>query len=105
MAGLKKSVVILVEGPLDAARFGPPGVAMLGKYLSDRQADLLARRFKKIIVVADNDKAGLEAKLRIQDVLSNKLIDLVFVDVPPAFKDVGEMETLDAIKLIQPHLI
>lgn len=105
MVGLKKPTVVLVEGPLDAARFGPPGVAMLGKYLSDRQADLLIRKFKKIIVVADNDKAGLEAKLRIQEVLANKFIDLVFVNVPSSFKDVGEMETLDALKLIQPHLI
>lgn len=92
----KKPTAFLVEGPLDAGRIGPGGVAMLGKYLSERQADILTRKFKRLVIVADNDAAGQEAKQRIKTVLSSRNTEVVFADVPKGYKDIGEMPPAEA---------
>jgi hypothetical protein len=47
----------------------------------------------------DNDKAGLEAKARIQKVFHERLMELHFVSVPSAYKDVGEMTHMEAMTL------
>lgn len=102
---LKKPTAIVVEGPLDAGRFGPPGVAILGKYLSDTQADLLCKKFSKLIFVMDNDAAGLKARERIKEIMATRMAEVIFVDVPPQYKDIGEMPFSDAFLLIHQHLI
>ncbi len=104
MMGFKKPVVFLVEGPLDAGRLGPGACALLGKYMSDKQADLLCRKFKKIICINDNDKAGLEAKQKIKSLLSQKSVEVVFVDLPDGFKDIGEMDTISAMALTYKYI-
>ena len=101
---LKKRIAVLAEGPLDAGRFGPMGIAMLGKYLSQEQAQILINRFDKIIMVMDNDKAGEEARRRITQVMQDKLTEVVFADVPEGIKDAGAMTTAAAMELIYPHL-
>lgn len=99
-----KPIAILGEGPLDAGRFGLGGVAMLGKYLSDFQADSIARKFKKLIVVSDNDKAGMEATQRIKEVMADKMVELVFAEIPSNYKDAGDITTMDALHLIGRYL-
>ncbi len=101
---LRKPTVCVVEGPLDAARIGPGAVALLGKYMSERHADLLVRKFKKIIVVADNDKAGQEMAKRIKELMSERGMEVVFIDIPEQYKDVGDMPYEAAIELIFKHL-
>lgn len=101
---LKKPTACIVEGPLDAARIGPGAVALLGKYMSERHADLLVRKFKKLIVVADNDKAGQEMAKRIKELMSERSAEVVFIDIPEQYKDVGEMTYEAAIEMIFKHL-
>jgi hypothetical protein len=102
---LKKPVVFLVEGPLDAGRIGPGAVALLGKYFSENQASVLLSRFKKIVLVSDNDKAGNELKERVTELLHDKLVELVFAEVPAPHKDVGDMSTEAALNLLLPLAI
>jgi 5S rRNA maturation endonuclease (ribonuclease M5) len=102
--GLKKHTAFIVEGPLDAGRIGPGAVALLGKYMSERHADLLVSKFKKLVVVADNDKAGKEMATRIKQLMSERLVDLKFVDIPDQYKDVGEMTYEAAMNLVFKHL-
>ena len=102
--GLKKPTACIVEGPLDAARIGPGAIALLGKYMSERHADLLVSKFKKLIVVADNDKAGREMADRIRQLMSERRIEIVFIDIPEQYKDVGEMSYSDAVSLIFKHI-
>jgi len=51
-----KPVVIVVEGPLDALSVG--GVAILGADIMDKQAMLINRIGKKVVVVPDRDYDG-----------------------------------------------
>lgn len=102
--GLKKRTAFIVEGPLDAGRIGPGGIALLGKYMSERHADLLVSKFKRLVVVADNDKAGKEMVKRIKQLMSEKMVELVFIDIPDQYKDVGEMSYDAAIDLLFKNL-
>jgi DNA primase len=102
--GLKKYSACIVEGPLDAGRIGPGAIALLGKYMSERQAALLVSKFKKLIVVADNDKAGKEMANRIKYLMSERRVELAFVDIPACYKDVGDMSYADALDLVFKHI-
>lgn len=85
---------ILAEGALDVGRYGPPGMAMLGKFLSPGQAELLKRaRFQKLLFVRDMDEVGGKALEKVQYQLASVgLADtLVPVEPPAGFKDLGEV--------------
>ncbi len=56
-------------------------------------------------MVMDNDKAGEEAKRRIKFVMSERLVDISFIDVPPQYKDIGEMSAIAALNLIYKQLL
>jgi hypothetical protein len=56
-----KTTAIVSEGPLDGGRVGPPGIAILGKFLNPDQAALLAAGFEKIVWIEDNDESGSQA--------------------------------------------
>jgi hypothetical protein len=92
------SFCILVEGPLDAAKVGPPAIAILGKSLSEIQASLIKENFGKIIVLADNDKAGNECKQCIFKRLSPYPIDDITI---PSGKDAGELSYTEALNLVK----
>lgn len=100
---IKEPFVVLVEGPLDAGRIGPPGISFLGKYLNADQGKLIARNFKKVIYIADNDKSGRESKNSIITSLAGK-VELCEALVPDGSKDVGDMSTSDAWGLIKPFI-
>ncbi len=102
--GILRPVGVISEGPLDAGRVGAPGLAVLGKSLSDNQAQLVAGFFKKVIIVADNDKPGQEAKGKMIEALSSYMKSWVCVDVPAKYKDIGEMPGNEAAALLGPHL-
>ena len=90
-AGSKK--VWVAEGPLDAmwlAQAGIPSVALLGSDLTDAQAQLLVKYFFTVVMVLDNDKAGMEGMEMARKKLSGKLIVLRGV-IPEDKKDVQEM--------------
>jgi hypothetical protein len=91
------------EGPLDAGRPGPPGVAMVGKFLSDHQVALITSRFKEFIWCGDNDEAGRKASLRVRAELAPKL---KFHEVQiPKGKDLGDLDQGETWKLLAPLLI
>lgn len=62
--------IIICEGPLDAARFGSPAVAVLGSNFTNVQARLVEARFKMCIVATDNDEAGHKCAQEIVDKLA-----------------------------------
>lgn len=81
---------ILVEGPLDAVRLGPPAVAALGKVCSEKQAELLAAAFDAIIVVPDNDDAGTKLLQYVDQWLRGR-VQIHVARLPNRFKDAGEL--------------
>lgn len=100
---IKTPIVFIVEGPLDAARIGPPACAILGKSLSTEQAQLL-RPFKKIVIVMDNDDAGRTGIIRAQNILGPMGLDYDICHIPEKFKDVGEMCYLDVARMTAPYI-
>lgn len=69
--GDPEPICVLTEGPLDAARFPNHGMALLGKYLSEVQVQLIQANFKRVILAFDTDKAGQEARDDAEGVLRN----------------------------------
>lgn len=101
--GKKQRICVLVEGPLDAGRFGPPSIAMLGKSLSPGQAMLLISYFDRVLVLSDNDASGMESRKSVSKFLSGHVI-LDFIPVPEAYKDPGDMPPDVGFKFITPFL-
>lgn len=90
---------VVTEGPADAAKFGPGGVAIIGKSMSEMQANILAQYFELIIFAFDNDEAGQGALDRARRVLAENP-ESQFTDqfiIPREFKDAGEMAQQDVI--------
>ena len=86
----------LVEGPLDAARFGPPFISRMGKTLSKEQATLLRTEFDVVYSVSDNDEAGEQGKESIRNQFSRNVSDgrgtkLKMVELPAGTKDPGDL--------------
>lgn len=77
----KNRTVLLCEGPLDAGRFGAPAVAMLGKYLSPKQALLLSGAFGKVVYLSDKDKAGQKSESQVRRMLQGRC-DFILGDIP-----------------------
>lgn len=95
----RKSFCFLCEGPLDAARIGPPAIALCGKSCSQAQADMLKNIFDAIIVVPDNDLAGSKLHQYVEAWIQDSR--RVFKVNPPAHrKDAGAM-TPDEVKLFR----
>lgn len=90
-------VALLVEGPLDGGRLGPPAVIVMGKYLTADQAKLLADTFYRLIAITDNDAGGKKLQESVQKHLSTKEVRFDFMNVPGAFKDPGSLDPLNAL--------
>lgn len=88
---------IIVEGPLDAAKIGPPGIALLGKSMSKFQAQAIASEFGNVYVMPDNDKAGEQMAECVDRMLPG--LDVTIIDVPTNVKDVGDL-TKEQVKQI-----
>ena len=86
----------LTEGPLDAARLGPPFCAAMGKSLSAKQADL-CRLFERVVVAIQNDEAGKQFKESAVKQLRNIGLPVVVIEPPTEdIKDYGDMKQSDA---------
>jgi len=95
--------VFVVEGPLDViwmAQAKMPAVGLLGSDMTDVQAQLLIKNFITVVLVLDNDKAGMEGTEIARKKLSGKMIVLKGV-IPEGMKDVQDMsmEEIENIKI------
>lgn len=93
------SRVYVVESSFDAIRLdqvGLPAVATLGANVSSKQIELLKKYFSDIVLIADNDEAGIKMK----DKLVNRLGGMIsVVSLDSKYKDIGDMEDSDIISL------
>ena len=101
----KSKQVILVEGPGDVWKLEENGihnsVAMFGTELSEEQMVILERSGAlNIIVMTDNDKAGILSAQKIKE-KCGRIFRLYF---PKIKTDVGDMNTDDITKDIEPIL-
>lgn len=89
--------VAVVESPLDAVRLyglGIPAVSTLGAWVSDKQAQLLARNFTRLYLAFDNDRAGQEANARLFPQLRKLgVAPVMWYYSNTNEKDVGDVET------------
>lgn len=92
---------VLVEGPLDAGKIGPPGIALLGKSMSDFQAAAIRKNFSKVFTMMDNDTAGRQCFAKIHAKLPN--IEIVDIKVPDHVKDVGDLSYEEVANLLKPY--
>lgn len=98
---LDKRYCVLVEGPLDAVRGGPPCIALLGKSMSQEQAALIRKNFSVICTVMDQDKAGQECLRRIYNQLPGVPIKELLV--PEGKKDLGDCTPEEAYALVTKY--
>ncbi len=89
----KKRCVIVVEGNMDAIKMSAKGfknvVALMGVALSNEQIDILKRLKVPVVLMLDNDNAGLEATVKNGEILINSGIDTSVVRLSGA-KDPDE---------------
>lgn len=93
---------ILVEGPLDAGKIGPPGIALLGKSMSEFQAAAIRKKFSKVFTMMDNDAAGKQCLSKIQTQLRD--LDITDIKVPDKVKDVGDLSYEEVQAIIRPYI-
>jgi DNA primase len=84
--------IFVVEASFDAMRIEQTGrhaAATLGASVSSAQIDLLKRYFNSIILVQDDDDAGLAMRTKLKQYLGSTVI----AAKPPAgMKDIGDMD-------------
>lgn len=89
----EKRFVIVVEGNMDAIKLSSKGfknvVALQGVALSSEQVDILKRLKVPIILMLDNDNAGLDATIKNGNILASAGIDTKVVRLSGA-KDPDE---------------
>lgn len=100
----EEKCVIVVEGNMDAIKLSASGiknvVALMGVALSKEQIDVLRKLKVPIILMLDNDSAGLEATVKNGDELQKYDVDLRVVRLTDA-KDPDEyirIKGVDALK-------
>jgi len=104
-----KTTAVLSEGPLDAGRMGMPGMGMIGKYLNDDQAKLIAGAFRRVIYVADKGEAGKTAEASVVKHLGPKT-ELHLLDVSTLHggdvtkKDLGDASEETCQRVLQPMI-
>jgi DNA primase len=94
------SIVYLVESSFDAIRLdqvGFPAVATLGANVSATQISLLKKYFNNIVLIADNDDAGVIMRDKLIEKLG-PVVTSVYID--KKYKDIGDMDD-DAIKKLE----
>lgn len=103
------SWAVLCEGPLDAARVGPGGIAIIGSSLSPENADKLAANFHLIFTAFDADTAGKDATGKvIKKLVSTSLRAPILVaasPIPiPAGKDLGDLPSEEWQRILSSAL-
>lgn len=82
----RSDTVVVTEGVYDAARVGKCAVATLGKYVSDKQVDLLQQYWRHVVILLDPDAAKEAKRLRA---MFGPTVDVVLVTLR-GYKDAGE---------------
>jgi DNA primase len=94
--------LIVVESIGNAMRFYDAGckncIAVLGSFISDKQASLILKHTRKVILAFDNDKAGLKATKQGTELLE-QVMDIVSI-LPPEGKDWGEMTNQEVLDIL-----
>jgi DNA primase len=94
------NIVYVVESSFDAIRLdqvGFPAVATLGANVSAAQIKLLEKYFNSIVLIADNDDAGVIMRDKLTEKLG-PVVTSVYID--KKYKDIGDMDD-DAIKKLE----
>jgi DNA primase len=94
------SIVYVVESSFDAIRLdqvGFPAVATLGANVSATQINLLKKYFNNVVLIADNDDAGVIMRDKLIEKLGSTVTS-VYID--KKYKDIGDMDN-DAIKKLE----
>lgn len=87
---------VLCEGPLDAARIGPGGLAVTGSSLSPENATKIVSYFHIVFLAFDDDVAGREATEKIASMLQSSnhkapvMVALSKLELPQG-KDPGDL--------------
>lgn len=98
--------IVLVEGALDAAKFGIPACSAFGCHVSKRQAELLVNNFDNIYLIRDHDLAGEE----LFTSLNNELLRLGVperlheISYPHIYKDIGEINDQQLLNNLRSNL-
>ena len=95
----KHNLVYVVESSFDAIRLdqcGVPAVATLGANVPKTQMELLTKHFNNVIVIPDNDDAGMSMADRIVDKMGPRAS---VIGIPNRFKDIGDMLDSDIVEL------
>ena len=94
------NIVYVVESSFDAIRLdqvGFPAVATLGANVSAAQIRLLEKYFNSIVLIADNDDAGMIMRDKLIEKLG-PIVTSVYID--KKYKDIGDMDD-EAIKKLE----
>jgi DNA primase len=86
------NIVYVVESSFDAIRLdqvGFPAVATLGANVSAAQIRLLEKYFNSIVLIADNDDAGMIMRDKLVEKLG-PVVTSVYID--KKYKDIGDMD-------------
>ncbi len=89
------STVYVVESSFDAIRLdqcGVPTVSTLGSNVSNSQVELLTKHFNNVIVIPDNDDAGMGMADKIAKRMGPRAAT---IRLPERFKDIGDMTDSD----------
>ena len=85
--------IVIVEGALDAGKFGAPACSVFGCRVSKKQAELMLNNFDKIFFIKDHDVAGneLELSLKEQFAALGRPEILKEISYNNCYKDIGEI--------------
>ena len=99
--------LILVEGNMDAIKMSAKGfknvIALMGVFLSKTQINIIKRLNCKVILMLDNDSAGLDSTLKNGVLLNNEKIDTYVVRLSKA-KDPDEYLEKFGIEAMQNNI-
>jgi 5S rRNA maturation endonuclease (ribonuclease M5) len=106
----KKDYLFLVEGIKDAyllLRDGYSVVSMLTASVSAGFLEYVNNKYKKIIVVLDNDETGHRSAVKFREKAKKLRLNLI-IDIPRDFKDMGDwfdIEKREAVELFYKRLV
>lgn len=95
-----KKFCVLVEGPLDVCKGGPPCIALLGKSMSPEQASEIRSHFDVVGIVADNDEAGKQCLQRVRQQMT-AAYNIIELQTPDGCKDLGDCTIEQAQKIVK----
>lgn len=95
-----KKFCVLVEGPLDVGKGGPPCIALLGKSMSPEQASKIRAHFDVVGIVADKDEAGKQCLQRVRQQMT-AAYNIIELQTPEGCKDLGDCTIEQANQIIK----